>query len=289
MTGTGVAYARKRAKERQAQFSSPFLFIRENGERARIRFLTDTEQFFQGMFHRPYDGKKVDDPVVCVETDDKPPVIEGMGEVCSFCEMERKTDKKQSPGYKYFAWVYVYHILHTSQNPRLEKDATAPVWKSVKLGRGDAAAVFYKQEVNKVKMMLFGQPLFDDLMALIAEADEDADEDADASGLLRRDFSFVRNGARKDPKTTYTFVPANKESDLSEAVSKAIDGLGSLTEAALAGTVAHYSRSTGVSDEDEEAEDIESGATEEAEESEGEAESEEEETEVADNEDFDEV
>lgn len=280
MTGTGVAYARKRAKERQAQFSSPFLFIRDNGERARIRFLTDAEQFVQGMFHRPYDGKKVDDPVVCPEQDDNPPTIEGMGEVCDFCEMERKTNKKQRPGYKYFAWVYVYHILHTGQNPRLEKDASAPVWKAVKLGRGDAAATFYKQEVGKVKMLMFGQPLFDDLLALIAEADEDADEDSEGSGLLKRDYSFVRNGARRDTKTTYTFVPANKESALSDKVSEAIDKLGDLTEAALAGTVEHYAKSSGVSTEDEEAEDIESGAEEE------EAE---EETEVPEPEDFDEV
>ncbi len=283
MTGTGVAYARKRARERLAQFSSPFLFIRDNGERARIRFLTDTEQFFQGMFHRPYDGKMVSDPVVCVETDDKPPTIEGMGEVCDFCEVERRTDKKQRPGYKYFAWVYVYHILHTGQNPRLEKDAKAQVWPAVKLGRGDAAATFYKQEVNKVKMLMFGQPLFDDLMALIAEADEDSDEDSEASGLLKRDYSFVRNGARRDTKTTYTFVPANKESGLSEKVTAAIDKLGDLKEAALVGTVTHYAKSTGVPDEDEEAaEDIEGAAAEEA------ATEEEAETEVPE-EDFDEV
>lgn len=283
MTGTGVAYARKRAKERQAQFSSPFLFLRENGDRARVRFLTDTEQFVHGMFHRPYDGKKVDDPVVCPETDDKPPTIEGMGETCNFCEQERRSDKKQRPGYKYFAWVYVYHILHTNQNPRLEKDPNAVTWKAMKLGRGDAAATYYKQEVNKVKMLMFGQPLFDDLLALIAEADEEADEDAEGSGLLKRDYSFVRNGARFDTKTTYTFVPANKETVLGEKVTEAIDKLGDLAEAALAGTVAYYANAPVVADEDEEAaENIESAASEEV------ATEEEAETEVPE-EDFDEV
>lgn len=260
MTGKGVAYARKRAKERQAKFSSPFLFLRENGERARIRFLTDTEQFFQGMFHRPYIDGKMYDPIVCPEQDDNPPTIEGMGEACNLCGPDRS-----NPSYKYFAWVYVYHILHPNQNPRLEKDSNAPKWKTIKLGQ----ATFYKQEINKVKMLLFGQTIFDDLLALgVDEEDEEAE-----GSLLKRDYSFVRNGARKDPKTTYTFVPATKETALTDAVTAAIDKLGSLEEAALVGTVAHYTE--GEASDDKEAEEIES-ADEEAE-----VEEEEEEVEVA--------
>lgn len=256
MTGRGVAYARKRAKERQAQFSSNFLFIRDDGERARIRFLTDIEDFLQGMFHRPYIDGKMYDPVVCVETDDDPPTIEGMGDVCSLCELERKTDKQHRPGYKYFAWVFVYSILHRNQNPRLEKDSSAPKWKPVNVGKGEAAVTFYKQEVNKVKLLLFGQPMFDQLLALNA-GEEDEDEDFN---LLARDFSLVRNGARKDNKTTYTFVAATKESKLSDKVTEAIDKLTPLEDAALAGTVAHYSKASATEDAgEEEADEIESG------------------------------
>ncbi len=266
MTGRGVAYARKRAKERQAQFSSNFLFIRDDGERARIRFLTGLEDFLQGMFHKPYIDGKGYDPVVCVETDDDPPTIEGMGDVCSLCELERKTDTKHRPGYKYFAWVFVYTILHRNQNPYLEKDANAAKWKPVQLGKGEAAITFYKQEVNKVKLLLFGQPMFDQLLALNV-GEEDADEDIN---ILARDFSLVRNGARKDTKTTYTFVPANKETKLSDAVTEAINKLTPLDEAAMAGTVAHYAKASVTADSDEdEAEDIET-ADEEVEEAEAE-------------------
>lgn len=275
MTGRGVAYARKRAKERQSKFSSPFLFLRENGERARIRFLTDVEEFYQGMFHRPYIDGKMYDPVLCPEQDDNPPAVEGMGEECDLCGPDRS-----NPSYKYFAWVYVYHILHPNQNPRLEKDSNAPKWKAVKVGKGAGAATFYKQEVNKVKMLLFGQTIFDDLVVLSAGDDED--EDSEATGLLTRDYSFVRNGARKDPKTTYTFVPARKETDISAAVKEAIDKLGDLEESALAGTKAHYSdedTSTSSSDK-EEAEEIEA---------EDEPEEAEEEVEVADEEDYEDL
>ena len=151
--------------------------------------------------------------------------------------------------------------LHPNQNPRLEKDSKAPKWQAVSLGKGANKQTYYKQEVNKTKMLLFGQRIFEQLLTLGMEADTEAEDDDSGSdsGLLRRDYSFVRNGARKDSNTVYTFIPASKETKLVDKVKEAVDKLGSLEDAALSFTVTAYSDGTNVpkKDDDAEAEEIE--------------------------------
>ncbi|KKL21404.1 hypothetical protein LCGC14_2445850, partial [marine sediment metagenome] len=192
MAGKGTTYFTKRSRERAAQFSSPFVYLREDNEQARIRFLENpSEGFYSGVFHRPYVGGKVQAPVICVEQDDSPPTMEGMTDECSLC------NQGDSPGMKFFIWVYVYYLLHPHQNPALDKDPQAPKWKAVAVGRKPNQVTMFKQDVGKVKILLGGPRLKDEIDNAIAAAAE-----MDAT-LLEADYRFIRHGEKRSTDTRY--------------------------------------------------------------------------------------
>lgn len=222
MSGKGTSYFTKRARERAAQFSNPFVYLRDDGEKARLRFLSDMDGFFSGVFHRPWVKGRLQSPVVCVEQDDNPPTFEGMTEKCDLCGPE------ENPRLQFFAPVFVYYILHPHQNPALEKDASAPKWQAVKV-KGETK---FKQDVQKVKVLLGGKRIWDSLLAL--------EEESEGDGLLGRDYTFVRNGARRSSDTTYAFVPG-KDSKLTKEVEEAIGKMEDIEAIALEGTAVFYS------------------------------------------------
>ena len=266
MAGKGTGYFAKRQRERQAQFSNPYLFLRDNDDQARIRFLEEPKDgLFSGVFHRPFTKGKLQNPVICVEQDMEPPSMEGMTEDCPLCATE------DNPGLKFFLWVYVYHILHPNQNPALEKDATAPKWQAVKVGKGEGSRTMFKQDVNKVKVLLGGKRLKD----LLDEIEEAAGEDDET--LLSQDYKFIRHGSRGDSDTTYTFRAVKKSGTLKKEVKEAIDKLGDIEEIAMEGTLAFYAHGAEVAAPETPEEEPEEEEEEEAKESEEDEESEDEE------------
>ncbi|KKM02629.1 hypothetical protein LCGC14_1782510 [marine sediment metagenome] len=256
MAGKGTSYFTRRSRERQAQFSNPFVYLREDLEQARIRFLeepTDEEGLYSGVFHRPWVKGKLQNPVICVEQDDSPPTIEGMTDDCPLCA------SNDAPGMKFFVWVYVYYLLHPHQNPALDKDPQAPKWAAVKVGKGAASATMFRQDVNKVKILLGGPRLKDEIDNAVAAAAEN-----DAT-LLEADYRFIRHGVPKSSDTRYNFVAIGKSSKLKDEVTKAIDELGDIEEAAIEGTVSFFANpsTAEASEEPEETEEEEQEETEE--------------------------
>jgi hypothetical protein len=217
----GIASFRKKSKERESQFKQSFVYLRDDGERARIRFLSDADtDFVLGVFHRPFTNSKLSDPILCLNDSDTIP--EGIEATeCRLCELKDATARLM-----FFSWVYVYHILHPHQNPRLDEDATAPHWEPVKLG----TRTMFKQSVGQVRMLLGGKKMHDSIVGLHEEL----------GGLLETDFSFIRSGARKSSDTTYSFVPAKSATKPDEKVIEAIKALTDLETEALAGTLAYY-------------------------------------------------
>ncbi len=256
MAGKGTGYFAKRARERRAEFSNPYLFLSNDGDTARIRFLEEPKEgLFSGVFHRPYTkGKGLSNPILCVERDNDVPDIEGMTDKCPLCTQDDK------PGLKFFLYVYVYHILHPLQNPALAKDASAPKWKAVKVGKGEDARTMFKQDVNKVKVLLGGAQMQEKVTECEAAA---AEEDGDS--LLASDYKLIRHGVKGDSDTTYVFRAIKKSGTLKDEVKEAIDKLGDITDIALEGTIAFYTK------EQKEDEPVESEEPEEAEDAEDEA------------------
>lgn len=241
MAGRGTGYFAKRQRERQAQFSNPFLFLSNDGDSARVRFLEEPKDgLFCGVFHRPFTNGRVQNPVICVEQDEDVPNLEGVTETCALCE------GGDNPGLKFFLYVYVYHIDHDKQNPALEKDAAAPKWKAVKVGKGDNAKTMFRQPVNKTKVLLGGKRLKD----LVDELEESAAEDGET--LLACDYKFIRHGVKRDPDTTYVFREIKKSTTLKKEVKEAIDKLGDISEVAMEGSVVFFSSGAAVAEEPEE-------------------------------------
>jgi len=259
MAGKGTSYFTRRSRERAAQFSNPFVYLREDLEQARIRFLEEpSEGFYSGVFHRPYAGGKVGDPVICIEQDDDPPQLDGMTDECKLCAARDK------PSMKFFVWVYVYYLLHPHQNPALDKDPQAPKWKVVKVGKGASMTTMFKQDVNKVKILLGGSRLKDEIDNSVAAASEN-----DAT-LLEADYRFIRHGVPRSTDTRYVFIAIPKSNKLKAEVTKAIDELGPISDAALEGSVAFFSGGSdvAVAEEPEEEEEAQEETEEEEEEAE---------------------
>lgn len=263
MAGKGTSYFTKKARERAAQFSNPFVYLREDNEQARIRFLEEPKDgFYSGVFHRPWVNGKLQAPVICVEQDDDPPSLEGMTDECSLCGSD-------NPRMQFFVWVYVYHLLHPHQNPALDKDPNAPKWAAVKVGKGEGSKTMFKQDVNKVKILLGGSRLKDEIDNAVAAASESD------STLLGADYRFIRHGEPKSTDTRYNFISIPKSSKLKDEVTKAIDELGRIEDAAMEGSVVFFSSGASpdepveVDEEEEEEEETTAGVEEqEAEESE---------------------
>ncbi len=188
----GTQGFRKTAQERRSS-SSNFLFLSQDGEKAKLRFLTDMDDFVSGVFHRQMMGKKLSDPTPCVEW----MIREGFhaGDPTDTCKL---CDAKVPSRNQFWAYAYVYYVLHPFQNPRLEQDPDATKWVPMKVAAG--AKPLFKQDVGKLRIVLYGEQVFDSLLALFEEY----------TTLLDRDYTLVRNGAKGDSNTSYTFIAASE-------------------------------------------------------------------------------
>jgi hypothetical protein len=107
----------------------------------------------------------------------------------------------------YIFLVYVYHIVHKNQNPKLNTDSNATKWEVVKQG----AQTFYKEDVNEIRTLRikFGKDSYLK-NAILQFAGE-------YTTLCDRDYRFTRTGAGL--KTLYSFVPK----DPSKVSQKVLD------------------------------------------------------------------
>src|SRR5436309_13679789 len=98
----GLTGFKKVAKQREQQFQSRFVYLRDDGERARLKFLTDAEDFGYGVFHRPFINNKLSDPIICLDDPSNPRPDDLGTDVCRLCA---QTPPDKSSRLMFFAQV----------------------------------------------------------------------------------------------------------------------------------------------------------------------------------------
>ena len=219
----GIASFQKRAKEREADFKpGRFLYLRD-GERARIRFLTDADDLVHGVFHQPSVDNKPLDPVLCIDDQGAPDDIEVPAE-CPICA-NSTGGWQDAAKQQFFAWVFIYYILHPQQNKKAAESADAKfTWTPVETG----GRTMFKQDINGVRLLKGGVKTLESLNILYGEL----------GTMLGQDFSFIRSGEKLD--TTYTFVPSGKLTADKPEVKKALETLEDLGVVYLEGTRSYF-------------------------------------------------
>ena len=152
----------------------------KDGERAKIRFLTEGDEVVRALYHSvPIPEKTYRKEVFCRSM---------LGEDCELCVQQNKKNLK------WHAWVYVYHILKTSipEGDNIDLDKI----EIVKVGE----KTYYKQSVNDVRVLRMGpgkgKYLTNKLMTLYQTY----------GSLMDRDYTWIRSGAKME-NTNYELLP----------------------------------------------------------------------------------
>jgi len=150
----------------------------KDSEIARIRFITDGDDFYTDSFHsvprKTPSGKDFSEDVLCTAQERE----------CSFCEsLEEALCKTKI---KIFTWVYVYYILHRSE-----------VENSSIFER--AGLKFFKQDINDFKIIKTGEGWGGYI------ANKFISYFNKYGTLLDRDYEWIRQGASLN--TTYELLP----------------------------------------------------------------------------------
>ncbi len=170
----------KRRQDRERS-NIPTLYLRD-GDRARIRFITDANSAARAYYHRVLrtypSGKSFNEEIYCSQRD-----AEG---VCDLCERNERAK------IKIHFWLYVYSVLHSQQNKRLQIDETAQVWKKTKGGG-------YLEEVNHVVLWRSGVGKSDYILKSLANYN------TKYGTLLDREYEISRLGGGLED-TVYNIV-----------------------------------------------------------------------------------
>lgn len=122
----------------------------------------------------------------------------------------------------YVFLVYVYNIIHKTQNPKLNTDDKAAKWEPVKVG----TQTLYKENVEAIRIyrMKFGKDGY--LKTAILNLSEEY------GTLCDRDYKIVRTG--KDKTTLYSFIPKDP-SEAPEKIAEAMKEVPSLVDILVPG------------------------------------------------------
>lgn len=170
-----------------------WLFLRDDGEQATIRFLSDVDdasgpggQAVVAKFHQERrQGGGLGDPVMCTE-DDSCPLCTATGEPSRLFGL---------------FWVYVYDILH-AENREQSRFGGEP-WEPVNAqGR-----TLYRERVEGTRVFQVGSRLLKQVMTILGHE----------GTLLTKDYTLSRSGRRGSTDTTYLLYPL-KESAFTREV-----------------------------------------------------------------------
>jgi hypothetical protein len=176
------------------------------GDQARIRILTDTEDIIKAGIH---------------ELTEQTP--KGMRYPKKYCTREESGNceyckNNDIPKQTLFFFVYVYEIMHKRQNPMLEKDSNAAIWSQVKHG----GVVYYKEEVNGVRVLRTKKGKNAYIEAFFINF-------ADEYGTwCDRDYKWARTGASKED-TAYSLTPKDP-SKMTQEIKDIKDNLPNLAD-----------------------------------------------------------
>lgn len=178
----------------------------KDGEHARIRILTDTEDIIKAGIHevtKTTPKGPVYPKIYCTKED---------GGVCEEC------NRGDIPKSTLFFWVYVYEIMHKRQNPQLEQDPNATRWTQVKL----SGTVYYREDVNGPRILRTkrGNNKYIEKM-FVDYADE-------YGTWCDRDYRWSRTGSSMDD-TSYSLVPKDP-SKMTKEITEVVKSLPKLTD-----------------------------------------------------------
>lgn len=216
----GMAASQRLQEQRKSASSSRFLFLSNDGEKAKFRFLTDAEHLVHGIFHQFMVGKTLCTPIPCVDWMRQDGLYDG-AEECKWCKLGANDDSYKSRQ-KFWAYAYVYNILHPFQNPRLEKNSDATMWEPVKGVAGGKA--MFRQDVGAIRIVMYGPAVLRSLEDLNAEF----------GSIVDRDYTLVRNGGKGDAKTSYTLI-TGAETKIDPAITELFAAEEDLEQVALSG------------------------------------------------------
>jgi len=171
-------------QQARAAQSRKWLFLREDGETAKIRFLSDIEDASGAgglaavaRFHddRVQGQRGVAEPKICSENEE-----------CPFCTDEGKPSK-----IKGFFWMYVYYVDHAEKRDQTRFGGEE--WKPVQVN----GRTFFRERIEAPRVLSANSRLIKAIMSAFGH---------DGS-LLIRDYSLSRSGAKNSPEMFYQVWP----------------------------------------------------------------------------------
>jgi len=184
---TGKDRIREAMAEQAARAASgrKWLFLRDDGEQARIRFLSDIDSTegaggiaVTAKFHmdRASKGQGMSDPIMCTED-----------ETCALC-----TTSGEPSRLLLLAWVYVYYIDHAAN--REQGRFGGESWKPVQAQEG---RTLYREKINSPRVLRATSRLISQIMTVYGHE----------GSLLTKDYTLTRAGARGDTGVNYHLYP----------------------------------------------------------------------------------
>lgn len=168
----GMEAAKKAASKASTSNFIQNLTLREDGDSARIRFLTSADEIVSGLFHRNKVPQGYIENVLCTENEE-----------CGYCV---EGDK---PSFKFIAWVWVHEVLHAKQ--------TNTEWKTTKRG----TRTYFREKVDSPQILRQGFYLYRDFETWYSRY----------GSLTDRDYEIERQGAAGSTKTRYKPIPLDPE------------------------------------------------------------------------------
>ena len=189
---TGSDRIREALAEQAARAASSrkWLMLREDGETALIRFLSDIDDArapgglaVQAKFHiertkQPGGGIKMSDPIMCEED-----------ESCNLC-----TTLGEPSRLMMLAWVWVYYLDHAENRQATGRFGGDP-WQPVQSSDGRP---LFREVIEAPRVIKATSRLIHQIMAVYGH---------EVGTLLTKDYTLTRLGARNSSETTYALYP----------------------------------------------------------------------------------
>ena len=191
---TGSDRIREALAEQAARAAAgrKWLMLREDGESALVRFLSDIDDgrapgglAVQAKFHversQGAGGQvRMSDPIMCAED-----------ETCNLCTASGEPSRSML-----LAWVWVYHIDHAQNQEQKGRFAGEP-WQPVTAGDG---RTLYRETIEAPRVVKATSRLTHQIMAVYGHE----------GALTTKDYTLTRVGARGSTETTYSLYPQDK-------------------------------------------------------------------------------
>ena len=149
------------------------LWLKDDGETARIRFLTDGDEIYWDWFHRIEERGQYRGERICVRS--------ALDEPCNYCDEEVKSI------FQWIAWVYVEYVDYASPGQGR---------KPVTIGR----TKMYREHMNEARLLRLAG----------AHANSVKMRFEKLGTLLDHEFDWTRSGPKGTNRPQYTLDPVEK-------------------------------------------------------------------------------